>query len=80
MKYSYGVTATNCFEPSKIRVYYCDQRNGSKLPQLFIGTDPIKEVDSLKYLGIHVDTRVKFNVQINHLKGKLSQAVECRLG
>ena len=42
-------------------------------PQLFIGTDPIKEVDSFKYLGIHVDTRLKFNVQIKHVKGKLSQ-------
>ena len=42
-------------------------------PQLFIGTDPIKEVDSFKYLGIHVDTRLKFHAQINHLKGKLSQ-------
>ena len=43
------------------------------LPPLFIGTDPIKEVDSFKYLGFHVDIRLKFNVQINHLKGKLSQ-------
>ena len=42
-------------------------------PKLFSGTDPIKEVDCFKYLGIHVDTRHKFNVQINHLKGKLSQ-------
>ena len=41
--------------------------------QLFIGTDLNKEVDSFKYLGIHVDTRLKFNVQINHLKVKLSQ-------
>ena len=42
-------------------------------PQMFIGTDPIKEVDSFKYLGIHVDTRLNVNVQINHLKSKLSQ-------
>ena len=42
-------------------------------PQSFIGTDPIKEVDSFKYLGVHVDTRLNFNVQINHLKCKLSQ-------
>ena len=42
-------------------------------PQFFVGTDPIKEVDSFKYLDIHVDTRLKFNVQINHLKGKLNQ-------
>ena len=43
-------------------------------PQLFVGTDLIKEDDSFKYLGgIHVDTRLKFNIQINHLKVKLSQ-------
>ena len=42
-------------------------------PQVFGGTDPIREVDSFKYLGTHVDTRLKFNVQINTLKGKLSQ-------
>ena len=36
-------------------------------PQLFIGTDRIKEVDSFKNLGTHVDTRLKFNVQISHL-------------
>ena len=28
-------------------------------PQLFIGTDQIKEVKSLKYLGIYIDTRLK---------------------
>ena len=42
-------------------------------PQLLIGTDHIKENDSFKYLGIHVDTRLKFKVRINHLKSKLSQ-------
>ena len=40
---------------------------------MFIGTDPIKEIDWFKYLGTHVDTQLKFNVQINHSKGKLSQ-------
>ena len=43
------------------------------LPKLFIATDPIEKVDSNKHLGIHVDTRLKFNVQINDSKGKLSQ-------
>ena len=42
-------------------------------PQLFICTDPIMKVVSFKYLGIHVDTRLNFNVQINHLKCKLCQ-------
>ena len=42
-------------------------------PQVFIGTDTIKEVDSFNYLGFHINTRFEFNDQINHLKGKLSQ-------
>ena len=42
-------------------------------PYFSIGTNPIKEVNSFKYLGIYVDTRFKLNFQINHLKGKLSQ-------
>ena len=41
--------------------------------QIFIGADPINEVDSLKYLGIHVETRLKFSVQIIPLKSKLNQ-------
>ena len=50
-------------------------------PQLFICSDPMKEVDSFKYLDIHVNTRLKINVKINHSKGKLSQlcGVSCRL-
>ena len=44
--------------------------------QLFNGTDPIKEVDSFKHLGVYVDTPLEFNVQINHLKGELSQLCE----
>ena len=31
-------------------------------PQLFIGIGPIEDDDSFKYLGIHVETRPKFNV------------------
>ena len=41
--------------------------------QVFIGADPIKQIESFKYLGIHVDARLDLIVQINHLKGKLSQ-------
>ena len=42
-------------------------------PHLFIGTDPIKEVESFKYLCNHVYTLLKFNIQMNHLKCELSQ-------
>ena len=42
-------------------------------PQLFIGANQIKEVKSFKYLGIYIDTQLKFSAQIKHLKSKLSQ-------
>ena len=41
--------------------------------QLFVGADQIKEVKSFKYLGIYVDTQLKYNAQIKHLKSKSSQ-------
>ena len=39
-------------------------------PKLFIGSDPIKKVDSFKYLGIHVDPQLKFDVQGLHVLPK----------
>ena len=42
-------------------------------PELLISTDPIKEVASFGYLGIHVDRYFKFILLTNHLKGKLSK-------
>ena len=42
-------------------------------PHLFIGADQMKEVKSFKYLGIYVDTQLKYNAPIKHLRSKLSQ-------
>ena len=42
-------------------------------PQLFIGAEQIKEVKRFKYVGIYIDTQLKRNVQIKHLKCKLRQ-------
>ena len=53
--------------PEKSKIMTVTNKIVVNLHQLFIGTDPIKEDESFKYLGIHVDTRLKFNVQINHL-------------
>ena len=48
--------------PAKSEFMIVTKKTVVNRPQLFIGTDPIKEVDSFKCLGIHVDTRLKFNV------------------
>ena len=42
-------------------------------PQMLHGVDLIKEVTSFKYLGIYIDTRLKYNVQIKNLIRKWSQ-------
>ena len=41
--------------------------------QLFIGAAQIKEVKTFKYVEIYIDTQLKYNTQIKHLKSKLSQ-------
>ena len=61
------------FNPTKSEFMIVTNKVVVKRPELLIGTYPIKEVDSFKYFGIHVDTRVTFNVQTNRLKGRLSQ-------
>ena len=42
-------------------------------PQFFIDADEIKEVKSCKYSEIYIDTRLKYNAEIKHLKSELSQ-------
>ena len=59
--------------PAKSEFLTVTNKIAVNFSKLFIGTDPFMEVDSFKYLGIHVYAGLKFNVQINHLKGKLSK-------
>ena len=59
--------------PAKLKFKTVTNKIVVNHPVMFIGADPIKEVDSFKYLGVHVETRLKFDVGFNHLKGKLSQ-------
>ena len=42
--------------PAKSEFMFVTNKIEVNGPQLFVGTDPIKEVDSFKYLCIHVDT------------------------
>ena len=42
-------------------------------PQLFIGADKIKEVQSFRYHRIYIDTQLNYNAQIRHLKSKLNK-------
>ena len=42
-------------------------------PRILIGNEPIKRVDSFKYLGLHIDEKLKFHSQTKHIKSKLTQ-------
>ena len=53
------------FNPAKSEFMIVSNKIVVSRPKLFIGTDVLEEVDSFKYLGVHVGTRPKFNVQIN---------------
>ena len=41
---------------------------------LYIGNDKLNRVDCFKYLGVQIDSSLKFHYNIENLKGKLSQA------
>ena len=49
------------------------QSSISSTPELFIGNDKLNEVKSFKYLGVNVDSSLKFQTHIDAMKQKLSQ-------
>ena len=42
-------------------------------PQLYIGTDPIRRVQVFKYLGVYLDSKLKFGTQFDRVYTRLSQ-------
>ena len=42
-------------------------------PHIYIGNSRVKRVNSVKYLGVHIDDGLKFNTHIDYLKGRLAQ-------
>ena len=40
---------------------------------MITGSNLTKEVSSFKYLGVHVDTQLEYNVQTKQMKNKFSQ-------
>ena len=45
------------------------------LGKLTIGSTNISETENIKYLGIFLDNRLKFNVHVNYLSNKISKQV-----
>ena len=42
-------------------------------PELFIANDKLTRVETFKYLGVHIDSSLKFHSQLNAIKSKISQ-------
>ena len=42
-------------------------------PELYIGTDKLNRVETFKYLGLNIDSTLKFQTHINATKSKLSR-------
>ena len=45
------------------------------LGELTIGNTKISETDNIKFLGIFLDSRLKFNIHVNYLSSKISKQV-----
>ena len=54
-------------EPNKIRNIVVTNKILIAQPQLLKGSDLIKEVSSFKYLGVYIETRLKYNAQIKYI-------------
>jgi hypothetical protein len=42
------------------------------IPNIFIGGQLVERVDTFKYLGLHIDSNLKYRSHLNYLRGKLS--------
>ena len=58
---------------TKSEVMIITNKNIVNPPQIFIGNNPVKYVDNFKYLGMNIDSKIKFSNQISHVKAKLSR-------
>ena len=58
-------------KPLKSELMAVTSKQTGTRPQLFNSADQIKEVKSLKYLETYIDTQLKYNGQIKHLKSRI---------
>ena len=59
--------------PSKSKFMVVSNRNIPDNLVLKLGNDSINCVDSFKYLGVYIDSKLKFKDHIEHIESKLSQ-------
>ena len=59
--------------PAKSEYLLITHREVTADPQLFIGSDAITRKQYVRYLGLYIDQKLKFQHQIDHVKKKLQQ-------
>ena len=60
---------------SKLLYFTNKNRNSLKDIEIKINGESLKEVDSAKYLGVHMDNKLSWNVHTNHIKLRLSKGI-----
>ena len=58
--------------PTKSEYMIISNRNLDFEPTILLGTDTITRKQSVKYLGLQIDSQLKFPDQVTHVKSKLS--------
>ena len=61
----------------KSKLLYCTNRDRNPLNNinLKMNNEILKEVDNAKYLGVYIDNKLNWNVQINNIKLRLSKGI-----
>ena len=60
---------------SKLLYFTNKNRNSLKNIEIRINGESLKEVDSAKYLGVHIDNKLSWSVHTNNLKLRLSKGI-----
>ena len=59
--------------PTKSEYLVVSNRTLPVVPRLFIGPDEVSRKEVVRYLGIMIDSRLKFYDHVEHVRGKLAQ-------
>ena len=54
-----------------------DQKNENRPVEYFLNHNRIEDVDRFKYLGTHLDCKLKFHQHIDKIIKKICDAAEC---
>ena len=61
------------FNPAKCKFLHITSKKTLLIHNYYIATSPIKEVTSIKYLGVQIDNKLKWNNHIQYITHKSAQ-------